>query len=314
MSTQGHKPKRPVISWLRTRLKRSRLYARWLRNEAPKHPRYELYARRQGTLDRRAFIADRAGGAEAVRRSLAPFHKADIPKIIWIYWQQGEAEAPFVVRRCIARWRQMNPGWEVRVLDAQNVSEHLDMSDYHDGLPPRFFANLLRMRLMRTHGGVWTDATVYCHRPLDDWLAPLLVTGFFVFRSPGAGRWFASWFLVSERDHLLPTLWEQGYAPFVKSLTYVPDLYFSLSYMFQWQIKRHRQALALWRQSPAMPSTPTFFMMEALRGTLPVARLHEMLESGTPVSKLTWKEIVDEAAFEALCAEIDAEPAASGSA
>ncbi len=306
----GQAPKRPLVAWLRTRLKRSRLYARWLWHEVPKNPRYELFARRQSLIDRRDFLAHRAGGPAAMRATLAPFRHVELPRVIWMYWHQGEAEAPAVVRRCIESWRRHNPGWEVRVLTAETVGAYADLGAVPAALSFRFSANLLRLRLLRDHGGVWADATAYCHRPLDDWAPLHVTTGFFALRDPGPARALATWFMMSEPGHILPTVWEAAYAPYLRGLRYVPDMYFVFFYIFQWQIRTNPEAAAALKRASALPAGPSFVMMEVLRGTLPAARLHEVLAAGTPVSKLTWKEIVDEAAFDALCAEIDTGPAA----
>jgi mannosyltransferase OCH1-like enzyme len=45
-------------------------------------------------------------------------------------------------------------------------------------------AALARLCLLRTHGGVWVDATVFCRRPLDEWLPEHAASGFFAFANP----------------------------------------------------------------------------------------------------------------------------------
>jgi hypothetical protein len=288
-----------------TGVRRARIYLRWLRHAVPENLRFELYARGQNNLDRSGYLADQAVGAAAVERAFAPFGAAEMPKVIWMYWHQGGADAPFVVRRCIDSWRRHNPGWEVRVLDAQSVTTYANMSDVPDALTFRFFADLLRVRLLKTHGGVWADATVYCHRPLHDWLPLQAISGFFAFRHPGPGRWISSWFLASVPSHIIPDVWEADFAPYQKRLWYVPDMYFIFFYMLQWRLKRDPDARAAWTRAGSLPAQPSFFMMEALRGTIPEARLHAVADAGLPVSKLTWKEIVDTDAFDAFITRLE---------
>ncbi len=295
---------RRLVRGLRWMRNRGRIYLRWLIHEVPRNPRYELYARRQGRADRAQFLADRAGGGEAVRAGLAPFRPANLPRIIWIYWHQGAEAAPMIVRHCIESWRTYNPGWEVRVLDAESVAEICDMSDFPAGQVRHTFADVLRLRLLKTHGGVWADATVFCHRPLDDWLPLLSQGGFFAFRNPGPGREMSSWFLVSEKDHVLVDRWEAGFAAYLRRLTYQPDLYFMFTYVFQWQLRTHADAAEAWARAPGLPAQPSFLMMEALRGHIREDRVTAALQSGLPVSKLTWKEEIDEADFTTFCGRI----------
>lgn len=293
------------ISHLKGKLSRARVYMRWLVKDVPKNPGYELTARRFGRADRKAFMADRKAGAVAVERNFAPFGQSDIPKVVWMYWHQGEQDAPFIVRRCIESWRRCNPGWDIRVLDAQSVHQYADISDVPDVLPFRFSANLLRVRLLKDHGGIWADATVYCHRPLDDWVNLMTTTGFFALRHPGAGRWISSWFLISAPGHVLPAAWEAVYGPYVQKLRSVPDMYFVFFYLFQWRLKHDPEAMAAWTRAPSLPAQPSLMMMQVLRGHLPELRLREVVHSGTPVSKLTWKENLDETAFDALCGRLE---------
>ena len=139
---------RSLLRPLRRGFNRGRIYARWLIHEVPRNPRYEFYARGRDRADRGQFLAERAEGPAAVARALAPFRPAELPKIVWIYWDTGEAAAPMIVRHCIASWRRHNPGWEVRVLDAGTVGAYCDMSDLPEGLVKHTFADLLRVRLL----------------------------------------------------------------------------------------------------------------------------------------------------------------------
>lgn len=67
--------------------------------------------------------------------------------------------------------------------------------------PSRPSPNILRWRLLARYGGVWADATLYCNRPLSEWLPACQAPGgFFAFRTPEA-HLYHSWFLVGEPDN-----------------------------------------------------------------------------------------------------------------
>lgn len=123
------------------------------------------------------------------------------PKQIWMYWHNGIADAPPLVRICIESWQRRNPGWTVQVLEDASLSEWVDMQDVRKRNPRltiQAFSDVLRWRLLAQYGGVWADATLYCSRPLDDWLpSRLSEKGFFCFRSP-EDFLYHSWFLVGE--------------------------------------------------------------------------------------------------------------------
>lgn len=120
--------------------------------------------------------------------------ESEIPRIIWILWLQGWDAAPDLAQACLRSWRSRNPGWDVRAIDRDALAEHLDVTGMSH-VPPAALSDYIRVHLLDRIGGVWVDATVFCVRPLDEWLqAP---TGFFAFRRPKPGLRLASWFLCS---------------------------------------------------------------------------------------------------------------------
>ncbi|HET7445865.1 MAG TPA: capsular polysaccharide synthesis protein [Solirubrobacterales bacterium] len=121
-----------------------------------------------------------------------------LPRTIWICWLQGWEQAPPIVKACLATWERRNPGWEVVRLDRGNVGAHLELDFPLDGYPPNVAANFIRVLLLREHGGVWADGTLYCVAPLDSWLDPLVEPeGFFAFDRPAPDRMLANWFLAA---------------------------------------------------------------------------------------------------------------------
>lgn len=129
------------------------------------------------------------------------------PNHIWCFWDQGENQAPPLVRRCIASWRQHNPRWQLCVLDRESLAEYVSLPREIDitrkDLTVQKVSNLVRLYLLRTYGGVWADATLFCSEPLDSWLPQYFTTGFFAFRSPKRDRLMANWFLAANANNPL---------------------------------------------------------------------------------------------------------------
>jgi len=76
-------------------------------------------------------------------------------------------------------------------------------------------SNLTRLCLLRRYGGLWTDATVFCLRPLDDWLDDAYDAGFFAFRNPAKDRMLATWLIASEPDNPLLVALHAAFLDFV---------------------------------------------------------------------------------------------------
>jgi hypothetical protein len=98
----------------------------------------------------------------------------------------------------------MNPDWEIRFLSREDLSEHFDLDVLTDGaidrMSPQNVANLVRINLLKRHGGVWADATCLCMVPLDDWIHEYAKSGFFAFSKPRPDRLMSNWFLAAEED------------------------------------------------------------------------------------------------------------------
>lgn len=135
-------------------------------------------------------------------------------KIVWMCWFQGEDRAPEIVRACIRSWRDLNPGWQVRCLDASTALHYAPALAEFDLTSRRVTAaslsDILRISLLHEYGGVWADATLYCRRPLDDWLPFVLGEGFFAFDRPGPDRWLSTWFLAAEPGSPVIAAWARA--------------------------------------------------------------------------------------------------------
>lgn len=103
-------------------------------------------------------------------------------KRIFIIWWQGISVCPDICQKCIDSWKLKNPSWDVIVLDKSNIHEYID-----DGVElVRILqfetvttqTDLIRLYLLNRYGGLYTDATNMCNRPLDEWLqSSMLVNG-----------------------------------------------------------------------------------------------------------------------------------------
>ena len=88
----------------------------------------------------------------------------EIPKIIWIFWWQGDYQANRLVKCCIDRLKQFN--FDLRILSKDNIAEYVDVSDvyplYERGaLRMAALADVVRFRLLAKYGGIWLDASVF---------------------------------------------------------------------------------------------------------------------------------------------------------
>ena len=46
-------------------------------------------------------------------------------KTIWMCWFQGNNDMPELNRICIRRWKELNPDWNVIILNYDNIKEYV---------------------------------------------------------------------------------------------------------------------------------------------------------------------------------------------
>ncbi|WP_171172888.1 capsular polysaccharide synthesis protein [Ruegeria sp. HKCCA5929] len=220
-----------------------------------------------------------------------------IPRKIWIYWDSGEENAPELVRDCIASWRTQNPGWDIRVLNSETAAQAVEMPHDPVKLPVQSYADLLRLRLLRQHGGVWVDATTYCLAPLDTWLPVVAQRGFFAFTWtkndawliwPGVRRTLTNWFLASEPAGRFITAWEETSFDYWEGRV-KPHNYFwphiMLDYLFLTS-RSFRHALG---EIPQIGCFGPHLVHDAVTHGKHIEEISALLQSGSvPVQKLRW--------------------------
>nr|WP_269816217.1 capsular polysaccharide synthesis protein [Halomonas sp. G15] len=127
--------------------------------------------------------------------------------VIWIYWDSELAVAPEVVRLSYASWKKLNPDYEVIYLNDKNIEGKLgfDFNAIFDMCNVRLTkankADLLRVYLLTSFGGIWADATTFCLKSLSSWLPSIKrQTDFFMFRQEVVkSRPLEVWFIYAKK-------------------------------------------------------------------------------------------------------------------
>jgi hypothetical protein len=111
----------------------------------------------------------------------------------------------------LSSWKDKNPEWDFRCLDAWTAIRYAPFLANIDlcsrTVTAASLSDILRISLLHEFGGVWVDATVFCNRPIDEWLPQAFGEGFFAFNRPGPDRLLSSWFLAADPGHPIVTEW-----------------------------------------------------------------------------------------------------------
>ncbi|MFB6349606.1 capsular polysaccharide synthesis protein [Moraxella sp. ZJ142] len=96
-------------------------------------------------------------------------------KIIWQYWGQGiDDNLPEIVKICFSSVDKYKGDYQVIRLDDRTIHDYIDLPDFvwqkrqNPAFKHAFFADLLRLALLDTYGGIWADATILLTAPIDD--------------------------------------------------------------------------------------------------------------------------------------------------
>lgn len=129
-------------------------------------------------------------------------------KNIFGYWHQGRDHAPDDIKMCWDLWARMNPGWELRILEWEDIRPLLEEHGV-DGNLMSFtgISNIVRLAGLTEHGGIWVDAYTVPLRPLETYLPPLMETGFFAYHDPYRKRMAETWFLGAVAGNPLVRGW-----------------------------------------------------------------------------------------------------------
>lgn len=92
----------------------------------------------------------------------------EIPKHIWTYWEDGNPSD--LVQKCLAKWKEYNPEWEITILNKNNLKEYIPEVDifslkFSDTAPRR--SDFVRLHVLPKYGGVWADASILPTKSFD---------------------------------------------------------------------------------------------------------------------------------------------------
>ena len=149
---------------------------------------------------------------------------SDLNKTIWMCWFQGWDKAPDISKRCVESWIHYNPGWDVILLDNNNYKQYISIDEKLPGLDCNYIAlgDVIRVFLLKEHGGIWADSTTWCNKPLDDWIHDyddsfFCTRGDQIYHLPALKRVLETWFMMAKPNSYM---YEKMYEGTIKHWTY----------------------------------------------------------------------------------------------
>jgi hypothetical protein len=175
--------------------------------------------------------------------------ESKINKTIWMFWEQGWNDAPEICKICLKSWLKYNPDWNIQTLDGSNIADFINLEqyvkNYKSKRPIQMRADILRTNLLNQHGGLWVDATVFCTKPLNDWIYPYIKEGFFAFeKNDKVPHLISNWLLYAEPNNYIINTWATKYNSYWKNKE--TSEYFRHAYMFDDLYKNNNTFYIMW--------------------------------------------------------------------
>ena len=140
-----------------------------------KKDKHSSYADQQLGLKRNCTVATGKQLRTLPQASSRSRARSTPSRTIWLWWAQGWHRAPPIAIACALSWERANPSWRVIRLSYSDLTNlypevHRALGTYAN-LPYKEhpqYSDLLRTELLGLYGGLWTDSTIFCVRPVDD--------------------------------------------------------------------------------------------------------------------------------------------------
>lgn len=185
-------------------------------------------------------------------------------RTIWQFWAQGENTAPDIVKVCFESVRRRKGAWNHRILTMDNIRDYVDFPGHiwdrwREGDPDAWrrcrpmnrahFSDLVRLEVLRRHGGVWLDATCLMTKGIPEWAEDL---DFFVYLVGNAGLKYSfvqNCFIRAKKGSYLLGAWEALCLEYWRREKTNID-YFFQQVLFEKLVKADPRARALFEAMP----------------------------------------------------------------
>ena len=244
---------------------------------------------------------------------------AKLPKIIWMYWDQGYESAPEIVKYCLSSWKRHNPNWDIRFLTLKTIDHYLDMSEFdklfkkaqrseYFDYPKAIYSDFLRLKLLQAHGGVWADATLLCAYPLDTWLHTVMPSGVMMFqRPPDYACPVANFFIAAQKNNNLIRCLEETLESYLRQHRLISayyglesylrqrrsvQAYYTFHYILDFLIKFDKQTRAIFHAMPALDARRLHALQTEIINRKNGSKAVNLPDlTGIPIHKLSWKKL-----------------------
>ena len=212
-------------------------------------------------------------------------------KVIWTCWWQGVSSAPPIVQKCINSMSKYANGFEVIVIDNNNVSNFIQLPAFvvekHDKgiIPHAHFSDILRVALLEKYGGIWIDSTILLTSNLPEYIVN---ADLFLFRGSGLAHTpIYNPFIAANPNHPIIEAVFQLLLEYWKHENKLVS-YSIFHLFFEMAINASPFYKDLWNLVPNVSGTQMFYLQSNLGKDFDKS-MFDLATAISPVHKLTYK-------------------------
>ena len=192
--------------------------------------------------------------------------------VIWLYWRQGEENAPLLVKKCINSIRQhiAESHYTLILLTKDNLTDYVKMPSHISQLflagkiGEAQYSDLIRIYLLSIYGGIWCDATCLMSSSIPEYITS---TPFFMFRRCLIGESVAtcdcsSWFIKANHGNQITSKAFNFMAEYYKHFN-KPIHYYLVHLVITMLTREDNECKSIWNNMPyACNMEPHIFYFE----------------------------------------------------
>lgn len=244
----------------------------------------ELRARSELDFNRRKYYLQFAyppafsGRTRIASSSLGP---------IWQYWNNGYDRAPRIIQRCLDSVEIFSGSRKRVIVTDDTIHKYVELPkailDKKDIMGATHFSDILRVFLLKDHGGTWIDASVFLTGSIEDFTN----SPYFAFSRPNDPYLLSSWFMHSCKSHVIPATLSRVLERYWSQEGDLRD-YFAIHFVFEAALSLNREFRNEWLRSPLKWADDPHWLQVNIDSNLTVEQLKNAVGK-TPIHKLTYK-------------------------
>lgn len=238
----------------------------------------------------RRWIENKYSYAAAVEPIGLEFGNLSPGNPLWIYWNQGEENAPLIVKRCIESIRCYYKD-SVIMLSDKNLYKYIKLPQFIEQkwdkgiLSAAAYSDVIRFSLLEHYGGTWIDATVLLTGPLPEYV---MNSDLFAFRDSSGLIYnpalFPTWLLHCRKSNQIMRETRNILYEYWRKEKHVIEYLFTCI-IFTIVLENNRDIL---EQIPCVHSGCTGLLLNELENNFSEEKLN-YITALTSVHKLTYK-------------------------